>query len=185
MGRSSREKRDRQKERIWSTTNPWTGKREQFMVRVSAAALLEWEVDRVRLNGEGYPDRPPEIDTATSRSWASSPSAAGGPKIVSFALAADPTARGLGAWAARDGVSELKANLGQRPDGKLILDLRAGPINKSGRYLLRGVRSVDDAGKIVRDTARLFGLPEPAFVGVAQLVSDMKAGPGGPGGGPH
>jgi hypothetical protein len=42
---------------------------ETFRVRVSEAAIAEWLRERAGLKHRGYPDRPPDIDTATLRAW--------------------------------------------------------------------------------------------------------------------
>jgi hypothetical protein len=42
---------------------------ETVMVRISDAAVAEWLADRADLKHRGYPDRPPDVDTATLRAW--------------------------------------------------------------------------------------------------------------------
>ena len=42
---------------------------ETFRVRVSEAAIAEWLRERAGLKHRGYPDRPPDIDTAALRAW--------------------------------------------------------------------------------------------------------------------
>ena len=42
---------------------------ETFFVRIPEEAVASWLADRPRLREDGYPDRPPDIDTATLRAW--------------------------------------------------------------------------------------------------------------------
>jgi hypothetical protein len=49
------------------------GPPERFAVRVSDASVAEWLSERPRLRAEGYPDRPPDVDTATMRAWVARP----------------------------------------------------------------------------------------------------------------
>lgn len=42
---------------------------ETHWVRVTDAAVAEWLRERARLKHRGYPDRPPDVDTATLRAW--------------------------------------------------------------------------------------------------------------------
>lgn len=46
---------------------------ESFWVRTTDAAVTEWAEQRDRLRLEGNPDRPPDIDTPTSRAWVRHP----------------------------------------------------------------------------------------------------------------
>jgi hypothetical protein len=65
---ASRKRQPRQKH--WVTTkNPWTGRRERFEIAISDQGFREWARNRVLLSASGYPDRPPEIDTAHYRAW--------------------------------------------------------------------------------------------------------------------
>lgn len=45
------------------------GPTECFRVRVTDAAVAEWLPERAMLRHRGYPDRPPDVDTATLRAW--------------------------------------------------------------------------------------------------------------------
>jgi hypothetical protein len=65
---ASRKRQPRQKRWV-STKNPWTGRRERFEIAISDQGFREWEFNRVRLSASGFPDRPPEIDTAQHRGW--------------------------------------------------------------------------------------------------------------------
>lgn len=49
------------------------GQMEHFSVRVSDAALAEWLGVRARLREQGFPDRPPDVDTPTIRAWVERP----------------------------------------------------------------------------------------------------------------
>lgn len=40
-----------------------------YWVRVSDAAVAEWLPERAMLRHRGFPDRPPDVDTATMRAW--------------------------------------------------------------------------------------------------------------------
>ena len=73
MGRASRQKRQRGQRRWVTTKNPWTGQRERFEIAISGRGFREWERDRVLLASRGYPDRPPETDTANLRGWSVKP----------------------------------------------------------------------------------------------------------------
>lgn len=42
---------------------------ETFWVRVSDAAVAEWLHERADLQRDGYPDRPPDVDSPTLRAW--------------------------------------------------------------------------------------------------------------------
>jgi hypothetical protein len=54
----------------WATTkNPWTGRQERFEIAISDQSFRQWECNRVRLLGSGFPDRPPEIDTEHISGW--------------------------------------------------------------------------------------------------------------------
>jgi len=46
-----------------------SGLPETFLVRVSDGAVAEWSRERAGLKRRGYPDRPPDVDTATLRAW--------------------------------------------------------------------------------------------------------------------
>jgi hypothetical protein len=46
-----------------------SGTTETFWVRVDDHAIAEWLPERAGLKHRGYPDRPPDIDTATLRAW--------------------------------------------------------------------------------------------------------------------
>jgi hypothetical protein len=172
MGRASRQKNERHNDRTWSTINPWTGRDEQFTVHLTDTALAEWERDRVYLKGRGYPDRPPEIDTPTSRSWG-----VGGPprRPAELMLGSDRSAQALGTWSIVDESQMLMVHLGLRPDGELILDIRAGRADAPTRYFARGVKSVMIAGQIARGLAERLGLPEPGFVSAEEVVADLVA----------
>lgn len=41
----------------------------EIPVVISEQAVQEWEAQRERLRASGYPDRPPDVDTPTTRSW--------------------------------------------------------------------------------------------------------------------
>jgi hypothetical protein len=45
------------------------GPPETFWVRIPDAAVASWLAERPRLRMDGYPDRPPDVDTATLRAW--------------------------------------------------------------------------------------------------------------------
>ena len=45
------------------------GNRERFEIAISDQGFREWARNRVLLSASGYPDRPPEIDTAHYRAW--------------------------------------------------------------------------------------------------------------------
>ena len=113
MGRAARHKAERRNGRTWSTVNPWTGRRDTFVTRLSDQALADWEAERTELAAKGYPDRPPEIDTPTTRGW-HMPSSGPSPRAPGVAtLGCDPTARAVGTWVTRDDVLTLTANLGR------------------------------------------------------------------------
>jgi hypothetical protein len=42
---------------------------ETFWVRIPVDAVAEWLAERAGLRHRGYPDRPPDVDTATLRAW--------------------------------------------------------------------------------------------------------------------
>ena len=42
---------------------------ETFWVRVPDPAVEAWLAERPRLRAQGYPDRPPDLDTPTLRAW--------------------------------------------------------------------------------------------------------------------
>jgi hypothetical protein len=42
---------------------------ETFSVRVPDMAVEAWLAERQRLRAQGYPDRPPDVDTLTLRAW--------------------------------------------------------------------------------------------------------------------
>jgi hypothetical protein len=72
MGRASRmkaESRAQRKPRTVSIYNPRTGLVEQHRVTISDRGLAEWVMDRERLAGQGYPDRPPTYDDPKVRAW--------------------------------------------------------------------------------------------------------------------
>lgn len=45
------------------------GKPETLWCRVSEEVFLSWLGERAYLKAHGYPDRPPDVDTATIRAW--------------------------------------------------------------------------------------------------------------------
>lgn len=45
------------------------GSTEIVWVRVPASAIIEWLGERPRLLAQGYPDRPPDLDTPNLRAW--------------------------------------------------------------------------------------------------------------------
>jgi hypothetical protein len=72
MGRASRmkaESRAQRQPRTVSIYNPRTGLLEQHRVTISDRGLAEWVMDRERLAGQGYPDRPPTYDDPKVRAW--------------------------------------------------------------------------------------------------------------------
>jgi hypothetical protein len=175
MGRSSREKDERQLERSWTTINPWTGRAETFQVRISGKGLRAWERDRVSLRSRGYPDRPPMVDTARIRSWESAitcESASQGQLV----LVADPTARAIGSWGVSDSRLTASLNLGRRPDGTLMADVRVGSVRRPGRWLLTGLESVQFAEQIAYKAAESAGLPPPRYTSAEQMLTDLNAG---------
>ena len=56
-----------------------SGHPEPFWVRVPNGAVVEWLGERDRLRADGYPDRPPDIDTPTLRVWLPRPAELGLP----------------------------------------------------------------------------------------------------------
>jgi hypothetical protein len=55
------------------------GRMEHFSVRVTDAAFAEWLGSRNRLRQQGFPDRPPDVDTPTIRAWVERPGEGGLP----------------------------------------------------------------------------------------------------------
>jgi hypothetical protein len=49
--------------------NTATGEVEEFLVRISARGIADWLGDRDSLRASGKPDRPPDVDTDTLRTW--------------------------------------------------------------------------------------------------------------------
>lgn len=50
-------------------TSTETGEVEEFLTRISPRGVAEWLVERDALRVEGKPDRPPDVDTDTLRTW--------------------------------------------------------------------------------------------------------------------
>ena len=161
MGRASRNKRERQNHRRWSTTNPWSGRRETFTVQISDAALREWERDRVMLRSQGYPDRPPVMDTANFRAWQLHDGPA---EAADITLGSDRSASVVGIWRAANDQTSLKGILGRRPDGELILDVQVADGSGPRRCTLRQIPSILVAAEYLRRVAAALGLPEPTFI---------------------
>ena len=53
--------------------NTSTGEVEEFLVRISARGIADWLGDRDSLRAQGRPDRPPDVDTDTLRTWVAWP----------------------------------------------------------------------------------------------------------------
>lgn len=53
--------------------NPSTGTAETFRVRISRQAVIEWVAEREALTAAGFPDRPPDVDLPTIRTWVQHP----------------------------------------------------------------------------------------------------------------
>jgi hypothetical protein len=49
------------------------GPTETFAVRIADAAVATWRRERPHLRTQGYPDRPPDVDTPTLRAWLARP----------------------------------------------------------------------------------------------------------------
>lgn len=175
MGRAARFKTQRGKGRKWSTVNPWTGRRDTFLTHLSNEALNEWEADRTELMALGYADRPPEIDTPTSRGWRMPPRTPNPLELGGPALGCDPTARMLGMWFCRAGDLILKASLGRRLDGQVVVGLIVGRVFAPDFLVVTDIESLEDAAKKVRDLAEAMGLPEPEFVSMEQVMADLAA----------
>jgi hypothetical protein len=100
------------------------GAPERFAVRVSDAAVAEWLSERGRLRAEGYPDRPPDVDTATMRAWVARPDelslpyfAERGPALPGLAGPAFPVYAAV--WHGRDGLCAKVLLLGLADGGFL------------------------------------------------------------------
>ena len=52
---------------------------ETFYIRISDEGFAEWARDREVLRQQGYPDRPPDVDTETLRAWLPHPGEEGHP----------------------------------------------------------------------------------------------------------
>lgn len=50
-------------------TNTETGEVEEFLTRISPRGVTEWLVERDPMRASGKPDRPPDVDTDTLRTW--------------------------------------------------------------------------------------------------------------------
>ena len=61
METASRQKPQPGQKRWVTTKNPWTGRKERFEIAISEQEFRDWERERIRLLGMGYPDRPPEL----------------------------------------------------------------------------------------------------------------------------
>jgi hypothetical protein len=173
MGQASREKRERRNPRAWTTTNPWTGRPETFMVEISAKGLREWERDRASLHGRGYRDRPPHIDRARIRSWAES-----GPNpdpmmpTGQIVLGGDPTAHMIGSWGVSDGRLVASLNLGRRMDGTLRAMVGVGMAERPARCSM-SISSVEAAEQLAHDIARSTGLPPLFYTSADQMLADL------------
>jgi hypothetical protein len=100
------------------------GPPERFAVRVSDAAVAEWLSERGRLRAEGYPDRPPDVDTDTLRAWVARPDeqalpyfTKGGPALPGPAGPAFPVYSAV--WHGRDGLCAKVLLLGLADGGFL------------------------------------------------------------------
>jgi len=49
--------------------NAETGEVEEFLARISPQGVIDWLADRSSLRAAGHPDRPPDVDTETMRTW--------------------------------------------------------------------------------------------------------------------
>lgn len=174
MGRASRSKAQRQGKRSWSTIDPTTGKVERFMVSISEQALEDWERERDDLRRRGYPDRPPEVDTPSARSWTLAGSGTGS-GVVRLTLGADASAHAVGFWAVEEGGVFVRAQLGQRPDRTYVLSLSFGELLDPIRGVISGLREIVEAVEIVRVLTAEWQLSEPTFVSAEQILKEIRA----------
>lgn len=181
MGKAARHKAQRRDGRAWSTIDPRTGQSQTFVTRLSNKALAEWEAERAELVASGYPDRPPDIDTARIRGWTDLPAdrsdelpadRSDEPPVIT--LGCDRTARALGGWATRGRDLILKANLGHRPDGHLVVEFVVGSSLDPLRMVATKFQSSAEVATVVREFAQVLGLPEPTFTSAEQVLADLS-----------
>jgi hypothetical protein len=125
------ESRAQRKPRTVSIYNPRTGLLEQHRVTISDRGLAEWVLDRERLAGEGYPDRPPTYDDPKVRAWSHTP---GGPECT--ALSEMSEERFEKSWSTRHPVSgwDLKILAYKMPDGGFLV--RRQVVTTEGRVMV-------------------------------------------------
>ena len=153
-------------------------KTETVWSRVSDAATMAWLAERPYLRKKGYPDRPPDVDTATVRLWLARPSEERLPYFRRLAHEAP-----LGGsfpvftvtWHAPDG-SGAKFLLSGLLDGsfvgRLILEDEAGnmTIDKGHHY-----PPEDDPDDVWDAVTRIVGFVDAA--GAPRLGGDHGVGP--------
>ena len=124
MGRASREKRQRGQRRWVTTKNPRTGRQERFETAISDQGFRVWEHIRVRLTGQGYPDRPPDLATAHILGWDPDPDATLVPGELlggaNLDMAGAPEGVFHGVWQTTSGLPFGKLIVG-RTDGEWLL----------------------------------------------------------------
>jgi hypothetical protein len=135
MGRASRmkaESRAQRKPRTVSIYNPRTGQQEQHLVTISDRGVAEWVLDRERLAGEGWPDRPPMYEDGKVRAWGQIP---GEPEF--FAPSERPGERFEKSWFTRHPVLgwELKILAYKMPDVGFLV--RRKVVSAEGRVDVR------------------------------------------------
>jgi hypothetical protein len=93
---------------------------------VSDEALREWERDRMLLAADGYPDRPPEVDTRNVRGWDTGTPAHQSdirPNRSVTWLGMDHSAEFLGAWRTGADEVDVKVLVGRRKGGVFALQV--------------------------------------------------------------
>ena len=157
----------------YATRDPETGRRQVFDSRLSSTAFRDWELNRRRLRREGYPDRPPEIDTPRLRAWTGPDGLASAPDRIGLGFA--PEVDALGSWVTgftdADG---FRLTIGRRDDGTFLV--RSRHVGDPNGYGFEFPDEVSLAAAVETWKSRLMmvGWPEPVWVSAEGLLAEIE-----------
>ena len=105
------------------TPRPYVLDGKVIPVFITDEAIAEWEQARARLLIDGYPDRPPDVDTPTTRCWRVHPGETDdGPTPVEIDDGSSPYGSMVVDWPGNANVKMLVTS----HDGELSLQIRMG-----------------------------------------------------------
>lgn len=172
MGRASRTKaarREARRSRQVIIYNPATGQPELHQVSISDEALAEWVANRERLRAQGYPDRPPDVDTPKFHVWRQP---AGEP------VEAPDGAGFVGSWTTLHPLGVVAKLLAVRaPDGGIILRQRVIGGDGAGMQSQVYLAAPEALGPAVDEVLEMWaalGYPAPIVATPADLEEAIR-----------